>query len=119
MDRDGDLDVVFTNGDTGDTRIDEPRPWHALQWLENRGHFRFRLHEILRIPGAYDSKTIDLDGDGDLDIALSNQFNDWKDPAAPSLVWMENQQFPFWEFCSNASAQKTRYWGKKRPAPML
>ena len=90
MDRDGDLDVVFTNGDTGDTRIDEPRPWHALQWLENRGHFRFRLHEILRIPGAYDSKTIDLDGDGDLDIALSNQFNDWKDPAAPSLVWMEN-----------------------------
>jgi hypothetical protein len=38
-------------------------------WLENKGNGRFRDHELLVAPGAIHVPLVDLDGDGDLDIA--------------------------------------------------
>ena len=35
LDRDGDLDVLLTHGDTFDDQI--IKPYHGIQWLENRG----------------------------------------------------------------------------------
>lgn len=66
LDRDGDLDVVYSNGDTFDSKL--VKPYHGVQWLENRGEFPFVEHRIADLAGAYKAVTGDLDRDGDLDI---------------------------------------------------
>ena len=89
LDRDGDLDVLFTNGDAFD--LDKnPKPYHGVQWLENRGGMKFRFHDIGRFYGAMASAAGDLDGDGDLDVVAASQYNDWRRAHANCLVWYEN-----------------------------
>lgn len=41
----------------------------SILWLENRGDFKFRDHELLNAPGTIHVPVADYDGDGDLDIA--------------------------------------------------
>jgi hypothetical protein len=95
LDRDGDVDLLYTNGDAFDYSRPGPRPWHGLQWLENRrGNFVF--HRIGNQPGAFSPIAVDLDGDHDLDIVTVSGFGDFTDPSAPSLVaWINdgNQNF--------------------------
>lgn len=67
LDLDGDIDVLFTNGDTLDTF--QLRPFHAVNWLENRGAGEFKHHHLATMPGAVKAVAGDLDNDGDLDIA--------------------------------------------------
>lgn len=67
FDRDGDLDVLYTNGDSFDGFV--AKPYHGVQWLENRGSYPFELHPIAKMPGVHRALTGDMDGDGDLDFA--------------------------------------------------
>jgi hypothetical protein len=69
LDRDSDLDLLFTSGDT----FDSPylKPSHGIHWLENTGADRFAYHRIAHLLAAYSARTGDLDGDGDLDIVAS------------------------------------------------
>lgn len=67
LDADGDIDVLFTNGDTLDTF--QLRPFHAVNWLENQGVGAFKYHQLALLPGAVKAVAGDLDNDGDLDIA--------------------------------------------------
>jgi FG-GAP-like repeat len=90
LDRDGDVDFLYSNGDAFDYSAGGGRPWHGLQWLENRGGLTFDLHRIADIPGAMSPRSADLDGDGDLDVAVVSAYNDWDNPSAQSLVWLEN-----------------------------
>ena len=90
LDGDGDLDVVYSNGDAFDYATATGRSWNGLQWLENTGGVTFAYHRIADIPGASSPQAADLDGDGDLDIAVVSAYNDWANPAAQSLVWLEN-----------------------------
>ncbi len=96
LDGDGDLDVLYTNGDSFDmvsARVPASallRPHHGVRWLENRGGMVFAEHELLRLYGAFSARAGDLDGDGDLDVAVASLFNDWSDPGRQSLVWLEN-----------------------------
>jgi len=96
LDRDGDPDILYSNGDAFDYAPENSRPWHGVQWLENRGGRRFEYHRIADLSGASSVQAADLDGDGDVDVALVSAYNRWEDPAARSLVWLENngrQQF--------------------------
>ena len=90
MDLDGDLDVLYTNGDAFDYIPPGPRPWHGVQWLENKGGLAFEYRRIGDFSGAYSAKAVDLDRDGDLDVALVSCFNNWDSPKAQSMIWFEN-----------------------------
>ena len=90
MDKDGDVDFVYSNGDAFDYAPSGSRPWHGVQWLENRGDLTFALHRIGDLSGASSPQPADLDGDGDVDVAVVSAYNDWDDPAAQSLIWLEN-----------------------------
>jgi hypothetical protein len=93
LDQDGDLDIVYTNGDTLDSFY--LKPYHAIHWLENQGgtwHDRI----LARMPGVARALPGDLDGDGDLDLAAvafipDDLANDNKDVPLDSLIWLEQQ----------------------------
>jgi hypothetical protein len=64
---DGKPDVLLTNGDT----LDPPllvKPYHGVQWLENRGSFPFTHHHLTTLPGAMRAVAADFTGKGKLDI---------------------------------------------------
>jgi hypothetical protein len=90
LDRDGDIDIVFSNGDAFDAGGFGPRPYHGVHWLENKGELAFVHHELVSFLGAYATDVGDLDGDGDLDIVAVSMFNDWSDDRRQSLIWLEN-----------------------------
>ncbi len=69
LDTDGDLDLLYSNGDTFDSKI--AKPYHGLQWLENRGAAGFRSHRLTDLIGAYRALAVDMDLDGDLDIVAA------------------------------------------------
>lgn len=68
LNKDGKLDVLYTNGDVLDSP-EQLRPYHGVQWLENRGTFPFTHHPLAVLPGAHRAVAADVDGDGDLDVA--------------------------------------------------
>jgi FG-GAP-like repeat len=90
LDRDDDVDVLYSNGDAFDYAPPKGRGWNGVQWLENRGSVTFRYHRIADVPGAASPQAADLDGDGDLDVAVVSAYNDWARATAQSLVWFEN-----------------------------
>ncbi|HLG59866.1 MAG TPA: VCBS repeat-containing protein [Vicinamibacterales bacterium] len=90
LDRDGDADLLYANGDAFEYAPPNSRPWQGIQWLENRGDLRFELHRLVDLQGATSPEAADVDGDGDLDVLLVVSNNDWDNPQVPSLVWLEN-----------------------------
>ncbi|MFT6794840.1 MAG: hypothetical protein ACJAR1_002856 [Rubritalea sp.] len=61
LDKDGDLDLLYTHGDTLDDEI--PKPYHGVSWLENQGSLKFKEHHLTHLYGAYAARAGDLDGD--------------------------------------------------------
>jgi hypothetical protein len=69
LDKDGNLDVLYTNGDV----LDEPyllKPYHGVRWLRNPGNnkFPFAERELAAMYGVHQAVAADIDGDGDLDV---------------------------------------------------
>ncbi len=89
LDGDGDLDALLTNGETLDDAT--VKPWHGVCWLENKGGLPFERHDLAALPGAYRAVAADLDGDGDLDIAVAAFLPDPERTrgAMTSLGWLE------------------------------
>lgn len=89
LDGDNDIDLLLSNGDANDLQMD-PKPYHGVQWLENKGNLQFVYHDIGRFYGAVTAVPGDMDADGDLDIVASSWNNYWEDPKRQSLIWFEN-----------------------------
>ena len=92
MDKDGDLDVLYTNGDTLDSHY--LKPYHGVHWLENEGKFPFKHHVLTNLPGAMRAVAGDLDNDGDLDIAAvayipPSLLGEDSNGSFDSLIWLE------------------------------
>lgn len=83
---DGRLDIVYTNGDGFDYATPGSRPWHGVQWLENKGSGQFEFHRLGSLPGAYSPVVADLDGDGRQEVVVSSGFNDWSRQDSLSLA---------------------------------
>lgn len=90
IDGDHDIDLLLPVGDNLEDSYSIPQPYHGCFWLENKGGWQFAAQRIATFPGTYAAAIGDLDGDGDQDAALVSMVNHWDDPAAPSLVWLEN-----------------------------
>lgn len=104
LDRDGDSDIVYSNGDAFDYAPPKGRSYNGVQWLENAGPAGFRFHRLADFAGASSPQAADMDGDGDLDIVVVSAYNDWARPDAQSLAWLENdggQRFVLRELASS------------------
>ncbi len=73
LDQDGDMDILYTNGDV--LVSDYASPAHGVQWLENLGELQFAYHRLTDMPGAYRALAGDVDLDGDLDVVTVAMFS--------------------------------------------
>ncbi|MGH9308377.1 MAG: FG-GAP repeat domain-containing protein, partial [Vicinamibacterales bacterium] len=90
LDKDGDADILLTHGDTFDDGI--VKPYHGIQWLENKGAYPFVAHTLAQMPGVHGARVVDLDADGDMDVvagALLAGGSDVDEKTLPALVWLE------------------------------
>lgn len=93
LNADGRPDLIFTNGDGfGPATTPGPRPWHGVQWLENRGGGTFRHARIGDLPGAYCPVAVDLDADGAMDVVAVAAYASRGLPGVqlPGLMWFRN-----------------------------
>jgi hypothetical protein len=90
LDQDGDMDILYTNGDAFDYIPPQGRPWHGVQWLENKGNLNFEFRRICNFTGATNVRAADIDNDGDIDLFAVSAFNIWDDPQSQSFIWLEN-----------------------------
>jgi hypothetical protein len=94
LDGDGDTDFLLAHGDTLDDGV-AFKPYHGVEWLENRGDGSFALHHIGALFGAHGAVAADLDGDGDLDVVAAGFLPQVEVPVpkgrgrVDSLVWFE------------------------------
>lgn len=103
LDRDGDMDLLLPAGDNLEDFDAYGQPYHGCYWFENQGDWKFVEHRISDLPGTYAAAVADLDVDGDLDVVLVSMTNDWTNPQAASVVWLENdgkQGFKTWQIDS-------------------
>src|SRR5262245_59415825 len=64
---DGEVDILYTNGDS----FGKPhllRPYHGVQWLENKGNLSFVHHPITPLYGAHRAVAADFTGSGRMEI---------------------------------------------------
>ena len=104
LNKDGKMDILYSNGDAFDYIPPQGRPWHGVQWLENKGNLNFEYHRLCSFTGATNVRAADIDNDGDLDLFVVSEFNLWSSPDAYSLIWLENtgnMQFTKHEIAKN------------------
>jgi len=90
LDLDDDVDILYTNGDAFDYIPPQGRPWHGVQWLENKGNLDFEFHRICNFTGATNVRHADIDNDNDIDLFAVSAFNIWDQPESLSFIWLEN-----------------------------
>jgi hypothetical protein len=93
LDGDGKVDVLYTNGDV----LDEPyllKPYHGVQWLQNKGDLKFEHHPIAAMYGVHRAVAGKITGSGRMDIAAvsflpAKGFPDRQKRKADSVIVLE------------------------------
>jgi hypothetical protein len=89
FDSDGDLDIVYANGDNGDYSYCL-KPYHGLRIYLNTGDFNFEEHFFFPMHGASKVRVADFDLDGDMDIVAAAFYPDFAKPEH-SIVYLEQK----------------------------
>jgi hypothetical protein len=90
---DGKVDVLYTNGDV----LDKPyfyKPYHRVQWLENKGNLEFEHHHLATMYGVHRAIAADFDGDGDMDVLAASflpgeEFTDREQKKIDAIILLE------------------------------
>jgi hypothetical protein len=86
---DGKFDILYTNGDNADFSA-ILKPYHGVHILLNNATNEFNESWFYPIHGASQARVLDFDQDGDLDIAVTSFFPDFKKHPDHSFVYFEN-----------------------------
>ncbi len=88
--KDGFLDILYSNGDNGDA---SPilKPYHGIRIFLNDGKNHFTEKTFFQMYGVIKSLARDFDGDGDLDIAAISFFPDYAANPQKSFVYLKNE----------------------------
>jgi hypothetical protein len=89
MNKDGSLDVVYSNGDNADY---SPvfKPYHGVRIFKNNGHDRFEESWFYPMYGASKVMCSDFDGDQDIDLAAISFFPDFAKHPEHGFLYFEN-----------------------------
>jgi hypothetical protein len=92
FDGDGDVDILYTVGDTFDSHL--IKPYHGIWLLRNNGQLSFEPQFIAAMPGVLRALNADLDGDGDQDIVAAallplKSMQGKASAELQALIWLE------------------------------
>ena len=90
MNSDGQLDILYTNGDNADYSI-VLKNYHGVRIFSNDGQNKFKEQYFYPIYGATQVIARDFDSDGDIDMATIAFFLDSKDHPTEGFLFFENK----------------------------
>jgi hypothetical protein len=95
LNRDGKVDILYTNGDTRDKPF-VLKPYHGVQWLENKGGLNFEHHPITPMYGAHRAIAADFTGTNRMDIVavsfqLAKDFPRRSEQKPDSVIYLEQK----------------------------
>ena len=88
--QDGDLDILYTNGDNADYSYSLKR-YHGTRIFLNQGNYRYEEAYFYPMYGATKAMAMDFDLDGDVDIFTIGFFPDFDADFPEGFVYLENQ----------------------------
>jgi len=89
--KDGNIDIVMTNGDNGDYKGPPYKPYHGVHIFLGDGALHFKESVFLPVNGAYGAVVQDFDLDGDLDVVSLAYFADFTLTPEEALMYWEHK----------------------------
>lgn len=90
MDKDGMLDILYTNGDNADLSI-SLKKYHGVRVYSNQGNYKFKETYFYPMYGASKAIAADFDLDGDFDIAAISFFPDPTQKPNEGFLYFKNE----------------------------